>query len=74
MWECFGIWYPAVFRAGENQKQNETRTTLEVWAWDNNFNVKAVMLAAEIYEEAHSDVEIRVISKEKKTRLYKSYQ
>ena len=59
------------FPGGENQKQNETRTTLEVWAWDNNFNVKAVMLAAEIYEEAHSDVEIRVISKEKNEIIQK---
>lgn len=39
--------------------------TLEVWAWDNTFNVKAANIAAEIYRKNHPDIEIQVVSKEK---------
>lgn len=67
----FGNMTGCSFPGVENQKENEARTTLEVWAWDNNFNVKAVMLAAEIYEEEHPDVEIRVVSKEKNEIIQK---
>ncbi|WP_168123079.1 extracellular solute-binding protein [Paenibacillus sp. HB172176] len=36
-------------------------TELTVWAWDPNFNIKAMNLAKETYEADHSDVTVNVI-------------
>lgn len=65
-----GIVVPAVFtNDSENQTvQKETedeKKTILVWAWDNNFNVKAMKMAAEEYEKTHADIRITVISKER---------
>lgn len=54
------------------QKRNK-KVELIVWAWDDMFNVKAVELAKQEYEKEHSNIEIRVVSKERKEILEKLY-
>ena len=36
--------------------------TLTIWAWDDNFNVKAANLAKEYYQKEHPDVTVNVVS------------
>ena len=41
---------------------DESKTEITAWAWDDNFNVKALRLAKERYEAEHPDVTLTVIS------------
>ena len=36
---------------------------LTIWAWDQNFNIKAMNIAKEYYQKDHPDVEIEIIEK-----------
>ena len=36
--------------------------TLTIWAWDDNFNVKAANIAKEYYQKEHPDVTVNVVS------------
>lgn len=43
----------------ENQKKANTIT---IWAWDENFNIKAANAAKDLYKKDHPDVNIEVVS------------
>lgn len=45
-----------LFGCGEEKSGN----VLKVWAWDPNFNIKAIKLAAESYNAKHSDAPIEL--------------
>lgn len=38
---------------------------IEIWAWDETFNVKAARIAAEAYQKKHPEVPIKITAKEK---------
>lgn len=43
------------------EKSGEAKK-LTVWAWDDNFNVKAANIAKQYYQKKHADVSINVVS------------
>ena len=45
----------AVYAKGDDDN------TLTVWAWDQNFNIKAIETAAEQYKKDHPDFELEVV-------------
>lgn len=58
---------------GCTERQPETspvkKETINIWVWDETFNVKAAKLAAEEYLETHDDVEILVEIREREEIL-----
>lgn len=46
-------------------------TSLEIWAWDETFNIKAADLAVKKYQEQNPYIEINVVTKEKNEILEK---
>lgn len=48
--------------AGTTAAEPSTSNTLTIWAWDDNFNVKAANLAANYYKEVNPDVTVNVVS------------
>lgn len=44
-----------------DKKEEATKTTLTVWAWDKNFNVPIVQEAANRFTQTHPDVTINVV-------------
>ena len=53
---------------GKAQEKSETgasadgKKVITVWAWDDNYNVKAANEAKKIYEANHNDVTVKVVS------------
>ncbi len=45
----------------KNNIQNDTNT-ITIWAWDDQFNVKAAKLAKTYYEKLHPEVTVNVVS------------
>lgn len=48
--------------SAENGGAASGTQTLTIWAWDDNFNVKAANLAKESYQKEHKDVQVNVVS------------
>lgn len=44
----------------KESKKDDNKLT--IWAWDEAFNIKAANVAADMYKEDHSDVEIEVVT------------
>lgn len=42
-----------------------TKNRIEIWAWDETFNVRAAEIAAKEYQKNHPEIQIKIISKEK---------
>lgn len=48
--------------SGSDSAANTDSNTITIWAWDDNFNVKAANLAKEYYQKTNPDVEVNVVS------------
>ncbi|MDD3277309.1 MAG: ABC transporter substrate-binding protein [Lachnospiraceae bacterium] len=44
---------------------NSSDKELLIWAWDENFNIKAANIAAKYYRQQHPDIKIQVVAEEK---------
>lgn len=55
---------PAASSAPAASTGTDTAQTapITIWAWDDNFNVKAANIAKDLYQKEHPDVEINVVS------------
>ena len=49
-------------RGGTGNGSAPTSGTLTVWAWDDNFNVRAARAAADAYQRANPDATVQVVS------------
>lgn len=45
----------------DQSEDTKDKNNITVWAWDPNFNVKAIEMAKEVYQTEKSDVEINII-------------
>lgn len=48
--------------SGSDNTANTDSNSITIWAWDDNFNVKAANLAKEYYQKTNPDVEVNVVS------------
>jgi lactose/L-arabinose transport system substrate-binding protein len=51
----------AACSSGSNSEADADTNDIKVWAWDPNFNVKAMELAKEAYKEENSELNIEII-------------
>ena len=47
--------------SGSGTSSSSDSNELTVWAWDQNFNIKAIETAAEQYKKDHPDFELEVV-------------
>ena len=47
--------------SGSGTSSSSDSNKLTVWAWDQNFNIKAIETAAEQYKKDHPDFELEVV-------------
>ena len=71
---CFsiitGLFFALLCGCGQQNVKSANETErIEIWTWDDTFNVKAAKLAAKEYKKTHKDIQIIVETKEREEIL-----